>query len=54
LRFLYVPSSSVKTPLSSQVGNFVLIDAFNVISNTPYSHRSFARLLMMGVFSRAL
>ena len=32
LRFLYVSSSAVKTPLSSQVGNFVLIDAFNVLS----------------------
>jgi hypothetical protein len=32
LRFLYVSSSSVKTPLSSQVGNIVLIDAFNVLS----------------------
>ena len=31
LRFLYV-SSSVKTPLSSQVGNVVLIDVFNVFS----------------------
>jgi hypothetical protein len=27
-----VSSSSVKTPLSSQVGNFVLIDVFNVFS----------------------
>ena len=43
LRFLYVPSSSVKTPLSSQVGNFVLIDAFNVIS----------RVLSMVFFLRA-
>ena len=32
LRFLYVSSSSVKTPLSSQVGNIVLIDAVNVLS----------------------
>ena len=32
LRFLYVSSSTVKTPLSSQVGNLVLIDAFNVVS----------------------
>jgi hypothetical protein len=32
LRFLYVSSSSVKTPLSSQVGNIVLIDVFNVYS----------------------
>jgi hypothetical protein len=32
LCFLYVSSSSVKTPLSSQVDNFVLIDVFNVIS----------------------
>ena len=32
LCFLYVSSSSVKTPLSSQVGNIVLIDAFNVLS----------------------
>ena len=32
-RFLYVPSSSVKTPLSSQVGNLVFIPAFNVLSS---------------------
>ena len=32
LRFLYVSSSSVKTPLSSQVGNVGLIDVFNVLS----------------------
>ncbi len=43
LRFLYVLSSSVKTPLSSQVGNFVLIDAFNV----------FSRVLSMVLFLRA-
>ena len=30
-RFLYVPSSSVKTPLSSQVGNLVFILAFYVL-----------------------
>ena len=30
--FLYVTSSSVKTPLSSQVGNLVLISVFNVFS----------------------
>jgi hypothetical protein len=32
-RFLYVPSSSMKTPLSSQVGNLVFIPAFNVFSS---------------------
>ena len=32
LLFLYVSSSSVKNPLSSQGGNIVLIDDFNVIS----------------------
>ena len=42
LRFLYV-SSSVKSPLSSQVGNVVLIDAFNVLS----------RVLSMVLFLRA-
>ena len=31
--FLYVSSSSVKTPLSSQVGNLVFIPAFNVFSS---------------------
>ena len=31
--FLYVPSSSVKTPLSSQVGNLVFIPTFNVVSS---------------------
>ena len=43
LRFLYVSSSSVKTPLSSQVGNFVLIDAFIVLS----------RVLSMVLFLRS-
>ncbi len=43
LRFLYVSSSSVKTPLSSQVGNVVLIDVFNVLS----------RVLSMVLFLRA-
>jgi hypothetical protein len=32
LHFLYVSSSSVKTPLSSQVDNVVSIDVFNVLS----------------------
>ena len=32
-RFLYVSSSSVKTPLSSQVVNLVFIPVFNVISS---------------------
>ena len=41
--FLNVSSSSVNTPLSSQVGNVVLIDAFNVIS----------RVLSMVLFLRA-
>ena len=42
LCFLYV-SSSVKSPLSSQVGNVVLIDSFNVLS----------RVLSMVLFLRA-
>ncbi len=33
LCFLYVPSSSVKTPLSSKVGNLVFIPAFHVLSS---------------------
>ena len=43
LCFLYVSSSSVKTPLSSQVGNVVLIDTFNELS----------RVLSMVLFLRA-
>ena len=33
LRFQYVSSSSVKDPLSSQVGSLVFLTAFNVFSN---------------------
>ena len=33
LRFLYVSSSSIKTPLSSQVGNLVLVPVFYALSS---------------------